>query len=181
MRLAHYPAKIFSVIKLLLISRLSDADIAFIREYLPKQEQILFYTLPAFDQKHSLNVAYTLRDWLGRRPKLRPDKLYRTALLHDAGKARSRLRLRDRVAQTLMFYLLGPLANYLADRGSLEHPAYWRRILYAGKYHSRTGAMLARELKTEEGIIYLIEHHHDREREDEPKELTILREADELN
>ncbi|MDR2431418.1 MAG: HD domain-containing protein [Candidatus Margulisbacteria bacterium] len=181
MRPANYPAKIFSVVKLLLTARLRNEDIAFIREYLNKQEQILFYTLSAFDQKHSLNVAYTLRDWLGKRSKLRLDKIYKAALLHDAGKARAKLRLRDRVGQTLLFYFLSPLANYLADRGSLEHRAYWRRVLYVCKYHPRIGAMLAREIKTEEGVVYLIEHHRDRERLDEPKELTMLREADELN
>ncbi|MDR1998158.1 MAG: HD domain-containing protein [Candidatus Margulisbacteria bacterium] len=181
MEIVQYPAKIAATLRLILWPKVTDEDVVFIRAYLNKQEQILFYAQTTLDQRHALNVAYAIRDLLGRRPKLHQDKLYKAALLHDIGKARARLRLLDRIWQVLFFTCLPPLANYLADRGSLWHKAYWRRILYACKYHPRIGAELARDIKVEEGVVYLIEHHCDPAAQGEPAELTILREADELN
>ncbi|MDR1114186.1 MAG: HD domain-containing protein [Candidatus Margulisbacteria bacterium] len=160
-------------------NKLKDADIAFLRDYLNKQEQILFYSLAARDQRHSLDVAYTVRDLLGKRTKINPDKLYKAALLHDVGKAPARLRISDRIVQVLFFTLLPPLADYLADHGS-ETTGYWRRILFFYKYHPRLGAALVKGISGNE-VLYLIEHHHDAYWPGEPKELTIIREADSLN
>jgi hypothetical protein len=160
-------------------NRLKDTDVAFLRDYLSKQEQILFYSLSARDQRHSLDVAYTVRDLLGKRTKVNPDKLYKAALLHDVGKVSARLRICDRVCQVLFFTLLPPLADYLADRGS-ETTGYWRRILFFYKYHPRLGAALVKGISSND-VLHLIEHHHDAYWSGEPKELTILREADSLN
>lgn len=165
----------------LLNNRLTDADVEFIREYLTKPEQILFYRMSQFDQKHSLAVAYIIEEIVGRRTKMRIEKLYKAALLHDVGKVCVKLTLGDRVFQILMFNLLSPLANYLADRGVSEHAGHNRRVLYCYKYHPLIGAELAREIGVEEGIVYLIQHHEDKPEQTEPRELTILREADLLN
>lgn len=181
MKLSLYKSKFTALLKILLFSKLTDEDVAFIREYLTKQEQILFYALSSLDQRHSLNVAYTIREWLGKKPKMREDKLYKAALLHDIGKARSKLYLRDRIKQVLLFTFMRPLADYLADRGAIDHKGYWRRILYVYKYHPRLGANLARSVKIDDSVAYLIENHHIPERQDEPRELTLLRDADELN
>ena len=181
MKLDLYPTKFLAVLKIIFQSRLTDEDVAFIREYLTKQEQILFYALTALDQRHSLNTAYAIQEWLGKKPKVRPDKLYKAALLHDIGKARAKLRLIDRVNQVLLFTFCPPLANYLADRGAVDHRGYWRRILYTYKYHPRLGANLAKSIRVEDSVIYLIENHHLPESTDEPRELSLLREADQLN
>jgi hypothetical protein len=66
----------------------------------------------------------------------------------------------------------------LADRGASEHAGHFRRVLYCAKYHPQVGAELAREIGVEESIVYLIQHHEDPLDQNEPKELTILREAD---
>jgi hypothetical protein len=172
-------ARVWALLRSIFWNKLNDADIAFLRDYLNKQEQILFYSLPAYDQRHSLDVAYTVRDLLGKRTKIDPNKLYKAALLHDVGKAPARLRVRDRVCQALFFTLLPPLADYLANRGS-ETTGYWRRILFFYKYHPRLGAALVKGISSNE-VLNLIECHHDAYWPGEPKELTILREADSLN
>ena len=169
--------RICAICRAIFFSRLKDADVDFLREYLNKQEQILFYSMTAYDQRHALNVAYLVRDLLGRRAKVRFDKLYKAALLHDLGKMRAHLRVCDRTAQVLAFTFLPPLANYLADRGS-ERTGYWRRILYVYKYHPKIGAALAKSISVDSEVVFLIERHHDAFYPGEPKELTLLREAD---
>jgi putative nucleotidyltransferase with HDIG domain len=160
---------------------LTDAEIDFLRENLTKQEQILFYRMSQFDQKHSLLVAHTIEEILGRRAKMKIEKLFKAALLHDVGKVCVKLTLWDRVIQTVSFAALRPIANYLADRGQSEHAGHLSRILYCSKYHPQIGAELAREIGVEESIVYLIQHHEDLLDPNEPKELTILREADSVH
>jgi putative nucleotidyltransferase with HDIG domain len=160
---------------------LTDEDVQFIREYLSKQEQILFYRMALIDQKHALYTAYTLRDMIGKRTKIKVEKLYKAALLHDVGKVCTKMTLKDRVFQSVMFTLFRPLANYLAEHGFSEHTGRIRRLMYCYKYHPVVGADLAREIGVEENIVYLIEHHEDRPDPNEPRELAILREADNLN
>lgn len=166
--------------KSLLPVRISDQDVEFLREFLTKQEQILFYRMGAIDQRHALDTAYAIREMLGKRTKIKLEKMYKAALLHDIGKAQFRLQLSDRVLQTLFFKILPPFANYLADRGSAKHEGYLRRILFCYKYHPRLGAEMTKEIKVEESVVYLIEHHHDLVSFNEPKELSILREADDI-
>jgi putative nucleotidyltransferase with HDIG domain len=169
-----------SFLKTLLPMRISDADVEFLREFLTKQEQILFYRMVTVDQRHSLYTAYAIRDMLGKRTKIKLEKMYKAALLHDVGKAQFKLYVRDRVLQTLFFKLLPPFANYLADRGSVNHEGYLRRMLFCYKYHARLGAEMTKDIKVEEAATYLIEHHHDQMSFNEPKELSILREADDI-
>lgn len=166
--------------KALLPLKITDQDIAFLREFLTKQEQILFYRMSVLDQRHSLDTAYTIREMLGKRTKIKLEKMYKAALLHDVGKAQFKLRVRDRVLQSLFFMFLSPFANYLADRGGVHHESYLCRMLYCYKYHPRLGAEMAKEIKVEDAVVYLIEHHHDPVSFNEPKELSILREADDL-
>lgn len=167
-------------LKTLLPTRISDADIAFLREFLTKQEQILFYRMVAIDQRHALDTSYAIRDMLGKRTKIKLEKMYKAALLHDIGKAQFKLQVWDRVLQTLFFKLLPPFANYLADRGTVHHEGYLRRMLFCYKYHPRLGAEMTKDIKVEESVTYLIEHHHDQISFNEPKELSILREADDI-
>jgi len=170
-----------SKLRYLYDNKLSDKDIVFLRENLNKQEQILFYSMTALDQRHSLAVAYALQEMIGRKTKLNLDKLLKVALLHDVGKARAKLRVPDRIFQVLLFVLCKPLANYLANKGALYQTGYWRRILYIYKYHPQVGANLLKDIGLSAGIIYLVEHHHDAFQPEEAKELTVLREADRLN
>ena len=162
-------------------NKLTDADVVFLQDNLNKQEQILFYSMATLDQRHSMAVAYALQEMIGKKSKLHLDKMLKTALLHDVGKARAKLRIIDRVFQVLFFLLCPSLANYLADRGALYQTGYWRRILYVCKYHPQIGANLLKDIGVSGGVVYLVEHHHDAFQAEEAKELTVLREVDQLN
>ena len=175
-----FKSNVRSFFKNMLPVKITDADILFLREYLTKQEQIVFYRMSAIDQRHALDTAFVIREMLGKRTKIKIEKLFKAALLHDIGKAQFKLTVNDRVLQTLLFKLLPPFANYLADRGSVNHVGYWRRMMYCYKYHPRLGNEMAKDINVEDAVSFLIEHHHDPMTFNEPKELSILREADDL-
>ena len=141
----------------------------------------MFYRMSIIDQKHSIAVAYSVRDMVGKRARINVEKTIKTALLHDVGKISVKLSLRDRMAQTIMFKFFKIFAEQLAERGEFCQPNTLRKKLHVYKYHGQTGADLVREINTEENIAFLIEHHHDETTINEPIELTILREADNLN
>jgi len=162
---------------------LTDSDVSFIRQYLNKQEQILFYRMQNIDQRHALDTSFKLKELIGRRMKLNQDKLYMAALLHDVGKVAYPISLGSRVTSTITFKLFKSFSNWLADKGvNGKKPKGWLiRSLYLHKYHPQLGAELVRELKVDENVAYLIEHHHDELAATEPIELTLLREADMWN
>lgn len=179
--MSYFQSKIKAIARALSRKNINDRDIEFIREYLNKQEQVLFYRMQLIDQKHSLAVAYTVKDMVGRRSRINLEKTIKTALLHDCGKIMVKLSISDRIKQTIFFNFFKFFADYLAERGKNAPGNSLRKKLYAYKYHSQYGADLVRDIKTEENIAYLIEHHHDETTINEPIELTILREADNLN
>lgn len=179
--MSYLQSKTKAIFRALSQRGLTNKDVEFIQEYLNKQEQILFYRMSLIDQKHALAVAYSVKEMVGRRSRINLEKTLKTALLHDVGKIMVKLSVGDRVKQTLMFTFFKFFADYLAEHGKNAPLKSLRKKLYAYKYHSQFGADLVREIKTEENIAYLIEHHHDETTINEPIELTILREADNLN
>jgi putative nucleotidyltransferase with HDIG domain len=179
--MSYFGNKLNAIFRAFSSRNINDKDVEFIREYLNKQEQVLFYRMSLIDQKHSLAVAYSVKEMVGRRSRINLEKTLKTALLHDVGKIMVKLSVMDRINQTIMFKFFKLFADYLAERGKNAPANSLRKKLYAYKYHSQFGADLVREIKTEENIAYLIEHHHDETTINEPIELTILREADNLN
>ncbi len=174
-------SKLKAIGRMFFIKHLSDEDVSFIEEHLEKQEQILFYRMSIVDQIHALHVAYTLKELLNRRSRINLKKMLKASLLHDIGKADIKLTLNSRIYQTLMFFFCRPLANYLANKGKESNASRCKRLLYYYKEHGAVGAALLREINVDENIAYLIESHHNDASINEPIELSLLREADDLN
>ena len=173
-----------ALFKALFPGKLTDKEIDFLQKNLTKKEQVLFYCAPLYDQKHALSVAQTINSALGRKNKTEAGKLYKATLLHDIGKNSFQLGALDRVLQVSIFFLLRPLGNYLADRclQNKKEGGYLSKMCYCYKYHPQLGSKLAIDAGVEDqGVLELISNHEQPPKEDDAKELILLRQADLLN
>lgn len=127
---------------------LSEEDEEVLRRNLTPQELARFKRMPLPDQRHSLDVYYTLR----RRGYTNPD-LLKAALLHDIGKADGNLRIWHRVAIVLVRALWPPALKWLAV------PQGWRYPFYVHYYHPIRGAEMAQELGCSTVTVELIRRH----------------------
>lgn len=131
------------------------------------------------DQRHSLNVLYTLVAAGNDQPDL-----LAAALLHDVAKTVQpgrRLRMPHRVAIVLTNALWPDLVQRLAR----EDPADWRYPFYVHLHHPAQGAALAREAGCSELTAALIGRHQDRlvdpPANEEDRLLALLQAADDEN
>lgn len=130
-------------------ARVSDEERATLRATLAPGELQLFAAMPAYDQRHCLDVRRTLAD-AGHADPL----LLRAAAFHDCGKlddAGRPMALPWYVAATLLKRLPG---LYLIAARLLSPVA-----IYAD--HARRGARMARAAGCPPVIVDAIRHYHD--------------------
>jgi putative nucleotidyltransferase with HDIG domain len=119
-------------------------------DFLTEGELRLFRKLSAADRGHSLRVLAALL-----RTGERDDDLLAAALLHDVGKASTRLRPWERA--------LAVVGRWLAPRwartvGSGE-PHGWRRAFVIAEQHPSWGAQVLRQAGSSRRLIWLVEQH----------------------
>lgn len=145
-------------------------------ELLTPGQLLLFRSLPASDQAHSLRVLRQLR----RQGYDDPD-LLAAALLHDVGKARRPLTVWERV----LIVLVGALVPGLLSRWGRGEPRGWRRAFVVAEQHARWGAEMVTQVGGSARLAALIRHHQDEPKTVADRELSealrVLRTADDWN
>lgn len=133
-------------------AELPAADRALVRAHLSQSQYTLFAALLPRDQVHAIAVYRAiLRD----HPKIADDPdVAVAALLHDAGKAGTRLW--HRVA----YVLLQDFAPGLLRRLTPVSPHDVRYPFYALREHARLGAALARAARCNARVVTAIAQHH---------------------
>lgn len=134
-----------------LLARVEPDEEAVLETYLPRQAQTLFRQMPRQDQRHSLNVLYTLQ-----RRGHKDRALMQAALLHDVGKGDG-VWLWHRVAVVLLQRWRPEWLHRLAK----DCPGDWRRPFYAHAQHPVRGAALAEGAGCDPLAVALIRHHQD--------------------
>lgn len=165
-----------------LTARVDAADRAFVSGRLNEREQGLFFSMNLPDQRHALNVAYTAAKLAAsHRPEVDGELLARCALLHDVGKVKGDVSTWDKIITVAAHYVAPGWARRWGKQGRGGAVANLRHAFYTYYHHPERGVALLAAVGTQERVLEIIRRHHEMPEVGEPLELTILRDADDLN
>ena len=119
-------------------------------EYLDPAQRALFSRMAVSDQRHCLDLFYSLREQLGA-----DGPLLQAALLHDVGKSAAPIRLWHRVAYVLLGKLSERARANLCARGGRG----WRIPFFVLAHHTGLGADLALKSGCSGEVVALIRSH----------------------
>jgi putative nucleotidyltransferase with HDIG domain len=129
-------------------ARVDPAERQVITDNLTPAQQRLFWAMMLEDQRHSLDVFYTLQ-----RRGCQDQDLLLAALLHDVGKGEVHLWHR------VLFVLLRAGPSGLLRSLAQPNGAGWRRALASINEHGRRGAALVQEAGAPPAVVELIRNH----------------------
>lgn len=183
----------------------NEADKRFIKENLTVKEQKLFFTMRVYDQRHTLNVAYTALNLIKNKDlTLNKSLLIKVCLLHDIGRNAEHFCIWDKVINVLLNRFLPKLAKAMArdvfeaekrknqsnfnqnqesERSCNYVKLFWQQrkySIYIYYNHAQIGADKLSAAGLEE-VANIVRYHHDLPCKGDSEELNILRLADELN
>ena len=119
-------------------------------EYLDPSQRALFARMTVSDQRHCLDMFYSLRERLGA-----DGPLLQAALLHDSGKSAAPVRLWHRVVYVLLGRLSEPARSKLCAHGGRG----WRAPFFVLAHHTDLGADLALKAGCSAEVVALIRSH----------------------
>ncbi len=161
-------------------ARLTAEEIDSVRRTLPCASHPFFFAMHPADQMHCYRVARSalkLQEELGKGDK---DLLARAALLHDVGRKKGELNILGKVIAVILVHFF-PEYSLRVSRGEAHMPFHRiYRMLYIYFQHPRLGAQLLKSVGLFEEAK-LVECHHASPSAEDRVELTLLRQADELN
>lgn len=135
-----------------LTARVSDEEVRRATRALTPEAQSLFRNQAAQDQRHALAVYHALWQEGHKDPHL-----LAAALLHDAGKAATRLSAVHRS----IIVLLGRFAPNLLARLSRGEPEWWNRTFVIHARHPEIGARWAEEANCSSLTVDLVRRHEE--------------------
>ncbi|HAR63029.1 MAG: hypothetical protein DKM50_01505 [Candidatus Margulisiibacteriota bacterium] len=159
-------------------AKITADDEMFIRKHLSHQEQIIFYRQRIADQRHALDTAYKTEKEIEHSDWVNEKRILKTALLHDIGKAAVFMPLWVRPLVVISKKFMPSFLGYLAEKGSKPEARLAYRYFYTYVFHPEIGAKMLKEIGVEREVLTLISLHHEPPSPSEPKELPILRRAD---
>ena len=152
-------------------SRVTVEDAQYISKHLTATEQKLFFSMDVIDQCHALRTAYAIERFaIEDKAGVDREFLIRCALLHDVGRVRGDMGITGKVIAVLATEFFPSIGQWMERRGS--------RLIYVYKHHAELSGKklqdigLFREAK-------IVARHHSPPSPNDPKELKLLRLADE--
>lgn len=161
-----------------LTAKITLGDMGFVKRYLQKDEQVLFWGMNRPDQRHALNVAYTALELAKEYENVDTTLLVKCALLHDVGKIKGDVSTMDKVI-TVMGHRLAP--RWAKNWGRLGRGNRLRNIRHAFYIyfnHSRRSARMLKAIDACPKMIEIVGKHHEAPVKSDPLELALLRKSD---
>ena len=152
------------------------------RQNVPNKAQPFFMAMHPADQLHALNVAGTAGELMkNEMAALDEGLLLRCALLHDIGREQGAMDVWGKVWAVLAQKCLPPFLWKALCCKEAAH--FWQKpgyALYVFREHPRMGAEKLRSVGMDREADIIL-RHHEPPSIGEPRELTLLRRADEMN
>lgn len=152
-------------------ARLTVEDGQYIAAHLKKSEQKLFFEMDVIDQCHAIRTAYAIERFaIEDKQNIDREFLIRCALLHDIGRVKGDMSLLGKVLAVLVTELLPSTADRLERKGN--------HLLYVYRHHAEIGAKKLQKIGLYKEAK-IVARHHSPPSPNDPKELKLLRLADE--
>jgi putative nucleotidyltransferase with HDIG domain len=164
-----------------LTAAVTPADEAFVAANLSEEEAGFFRAMNLPDQRHALNVAYTARRLAAGRQDVDLALLTRCALLHDVGKVKGDVSTFDKTVTVVAHRLAPGRAERWGRFGRGSRLANLRHAFHIYFRHGERGADRLVAAGVEAAVVDMVRRHHQPVRADDRPELTLLRQADEMN
>ena len=154
-------------------AKLSADDNKYISTHLSPKEQNLFFAMDVVDQYHSLHVAYTLERFIIEDVQgVDREFLIRCALLHDIGRVKGDMSTFGKVFVVLVSAFIPKFADKLEFQGN--------HMIYIYRHHAEIGAKKLQDIGLYKEAK-IVARHHSSPTDDDPRELKLLRIADDKN
>lgn len=155
------------------------ADRQLVNNYLDKKEQILFDNMDKATQRHAILVAQECLK-LAQNYQVNTNLLIKASLLHDTGKVKGDMGIIDRTLVVLLAKINPKLITSLSRKGKGGLWDNFRHALYLYLYHPKIGAEQLKNIGASASLVALVENHHHPQQPGDSKELTLLRQADNM-
>ena len=167
-------------LKFALFTRYKKEHIEFARKYLSIKELALFDRLPRFEKKHAVQTANHMLRLIHGKHNVDERKMVKLALLHDIGKASTKLSVLDKVILVIFNRYFKIIYARLAEIGKKDNSRSIFRKFYVHKYHDEIGAEMLTLAGLEPEVIDAVKKHSLDASPNDSSELKLLRTADTL-
>lgn len=164
-----------------LTATITQEDRAFVEIYLNFDAQALFWGMNVPDQRHALNVAYTALRLAKDHPTINTALLIKCALLHDVGKIKGDISTFDKILAVIGDKLLYKKTKKWARLGRGSKLSNIRHALYIYFNHGDRSAAMLQEIGESNLVIEIVAKHHKTPADNDPLELILLRQSDNMH
>lgn len=162
-------------------AKVCEADEQFVGQYLNDEEKNVFRGMGIPDQYHSLRVARDALRLSGNVAGIDRGLLVRCALLHDVGRRNGDVSTFDKIFTVLLHKLAPTYIKTWGRKGRGGKIDNFRHAVFVYYHHPERSRDILEEIGSEQNLVDIVAAHHRPARNNDPPELKVLKEADEMN
>jgi len=164
-----------------LTAEITPADELFVSQHLNIREQALFWGMNLPDQRHVLNVAYTALQLAEKQEGIDKELLVKCALLHDVGKIKGDVSTADKIMTVIGHKVAPRWAKQWGRLGRGNKLSNLRHAFYIYFHHGERSATMLQKIGASPQMVDIVAKHHKAPADQDPLELVVLRQADDLH